>query len=94
MSDIRMCTRCGAQSDVIDSRPRQLGFHRRRECPSCNRRWSTMEIAADEYKALVIIASIDSRLEHIADGIEAEANMLRSLRKTLKWVPPDDGRGD
>jgi transcriptional regulator NrdR family protein len=91
MRDVRTCTKCNVQSDVIDSRARKSGWHRRRECPQCKRRWGTLEIPEDEYKVLVIIASMDSRLEQIADGLESEANAIRNI---VSRIPSFGGRDD
>lgn len=42
---VRRCPRCGAEGYVIDSRLNAAGeIRRRRRCPECDRRWSTVEI--------------------------------------------------
>lgn len=38
------CSKCKSDTKVIDSRPRERGTKRRRECLSCNYRFSTIEI--------------------------------------------------
>lgn len=43
------CPKCEAQTDVVDSREATgdyLGVRRRRECPKCKHRFSTMEVLA------------------------------------------------
>lgn len=38
------CTSCQSDTMVLDSRKRDDGIYRRRSCPSCGTRFSTMEI--------------------------------------------------
>ena len=94
MPNVRMCTKCNVQSEVLDSRARKEGWHRRRQCPNCGRRWNTVEIPMDEYKVLMALANIDARLDRIAGDLETEAAAIRNFKETLKHTPPDDGRGD
>lgn len=37
------CSRCGHDTEVIDSRPRGTFVWRRRECIACHRRFTTYE---------------------------------------------------
>lgn len=37
------CASCQAETSVLESRRRDDGMYRRRECPSCGARFSTME---------------------------------------------------
>jgi transcriptional regulator NrdR family protein len=40
-----LCTECGGDSEVIDSRPRPNGvIRRRRRCKSCKFAWTTEEL--------------------------------------------------
>ncbi len=45
-----ICRQCGAQSDVIDSRPRREGleWRRRYRCRRCSYRFTTVEIPAEQ----------------------------------------------
>ena len=38
--------KCGAKSDVLDSRQENGTMRRRRRCPRCGARWSTLEVEA------------------------------------------------
>lgn len=38
-----------AKSYVIDSRQNEFGLRRRRECANCCHRWTTIEIAFDDF---------------------------------------------
>lgn len=42
------CSRCGGDSDVLQTRTRKAGTYRRRVCASCGLRWSTLETRARE----------------------------------------------
>jgi hypothetical protein len=42
------CAHCGAATDVADTRTRQYGVYRRRKCPNCGFRFSTLEIRLAE----------------------------------------------
>lgn len=43
------CPACGTRTSVLDSRPSHVQFvRRRRECPSCGRRFTTMEVPYEE----------------------------------------------
>lgn len=42
---VRQCTKCGAESYVVDTRPKPDGtIYRRRMCPFCRIRWTTSEV--------------------------------------------------
>ena len=60
------CPDCGARAEVLDSRPRPDGaVRRRRECTSCQRRFTTVErpqVAPDELAARVAALAL-----HLAD---------------------------
>jgi transcriptional regulator NrdR family protein len=57
------CPKCGSnQVYVVDSRPEQTFFKRRRECMFCGERFSTVEIKAEDYKRLVNIEETLLRL--------------------------------
>lgn len=46
---VKYCPKCGADSYVINTRADESGrIRRRRECPFCGERWSTIEIFLDE----------------------------------------------
>lgn len=47
---VKDCPSCGAASVVTDSRPaKHLGaIRRRRRCPRCGRRWSTLEVLEED----------------------------------------------
>jgi transcriptional regulator NrdR family protein len=44
MSSIAWCEKCRTESEVYDTRKTPLGVHRRRKCPACGLRWTTLEI--------------------------------------------------
>ena len=74
------CPFCGyAESKVIDSRPAEEGFtiHRRRECLSCKKRFTTYEIM--ERLPLVVVKRDGSR--QTFDRIKVMNGMLRACEK-------------
>ena len=43
--NVRKCPTCGVEAYVIDTREQPDGtIRRRRECPQCGERWSTVEL--------------------------------------------------
>lgn len=55
------------KSDVVDSRRDATGMvSRRRECRHCGHRWPTVEVHADEWRALTMDAKRD---DVIAQGL-------------------------
>ena len=63
------CPKCGdADVFTVDSRPQSDTVRRRRVCSKCRHRWSTLEIAEKEYKA---IAALKSSVRFLC-GLEEE----------------------
>jgi transcriptional regulator NrdR family protein len=46
------CPRCNGESSVIDSRDGETSRRRRRKCNSCEHRYTTYEVHADDYERL------------------------------------------
>lgn len=46
---VKDCPYCGTESLIFDSRPMTYGIYRRRECPKCKYRFTTVEIDYDSY---------------------------------------------
>lgn len=44
------CSRCGAGTRVVDSYPTAIGIQRRRECPECGARFTSVERVAVKEK--------------------------------------------
>ena len=46
--DVRVCSACGCESYVVDTRSstykKNEVIYRRRQCPNCKKRWSTLEV--------------------------------------------------
>lgn len=51
--DVRKCSRCGAKSQVFDTRVRGKLLCRYRCCPECGYRWKTCEIDVWEYEKMI-----------------------------------------
>ena len=50
------CPKCGAAKNlVLESRKRPDYTRRRRECSSCNHRWSTAELDIEFYERLLAL---------------------------------------
>jgi transcriptional regulator NrdR family protein len=58
-----MLHHCGTDTKVVDSRPIGGGVvRRRRHCPYCRERYTTYEIAEEEYKQLSAVRRILSKI--------------------------------
>jgi transcriptional regulator NrdR family protein len=69
--DVRICPRCGhGEAGVVDSRhtARFGAIRRRRSCPACNNRWTTLEIAESTIDDMISVARANwsSELEKTA----------------------------
>jgi ssDNA-binding Zn-finger/Zn-ribbon topoisomerase 1 len=67
--DFGTCQKCGETLNVIDSRKTATYTRRRKECPGCGDRFSTIETRTDEHDALVEKATLVDRLGTIAHEI-------------------------
>jgi transcriptional regulator NrdR family protein len=53
-NDVDSCPECGHHEvDCIDSRPYSKYRRRRKKCVSCSHKFSTVEVRADDYNAIV-----------------------------------------
>lgn len=80
-----LCPSCGDENTkVIDSRPDSLGRTRQRRCPSCGRRFSTVERIAIED---VMVRKRDGHLEPFS-----RAKLVRGVTRAarLSALPPAD----
>ncbi len=56
------CSECGADSEVISSRPFADRVMRRRKCKGCGKRWSTGEFTVDRYMSKTVLAILHKYL--------------------------------
>ena len=50
---VKVCSRCGADSEVTESRVKPDGtVRRRRQCVECGFKWTTIEVYSYEYEQL------------------------------------------
>jgi hypothetical protein len=75
------CPICASKSGVTDTRPWHASVRRRRQCFSCDYRWTTVEIPADLGDRL---PEIQEALQRLAR--EAE-DMARQLAILLRHLP-------
>jgi len=60
------CPHCSwGSSAVLEARQTQQYKRRRRECLSCEHRWTTVEVTAEEYKELKELANKAQQLQSI-----------------------------
>ncbi len=68
------CPKCGGDARVSDSRPHELGVHRRRKCMKCGERFSTMEMI--RYKQAIKLQNklneLVEQLMELKEGIDNE----------------------
>ena len=77
-SDVTICPRCDhLKTGVTDSRSMGGRKWRRRRCPACGWRWSTIEIMKD---------SVDAELGALRTRLAAMLGIVESLRGDLQAV--------
>lgn len=70
------CRECGCEeSRVIESRPAPRGVRRRRVCDRCSHRFTTIEIASEEY------AEIRRKLDVLSKMVSLSEKMVSLSRK-------------
>lgn len=75
---LEVCRSCGTPGvTTINTRPHRLGKRRRRECPTCSARWSTIEIPIEWLDALVAADGLD----RLMDGIPALLESLKAMQE-------------
>ena len=62
---IKCCSKCGTDTNIIDSRPSNNGVWRRRECPVCKARFTTYEILEEDFGKLESVSKQAARLKRI-----------------------------
>lgn len=71
----------GKSSLVTDSRPgKGMTIRRRRECSKCGRRWTTYEVLASNYKAVLPFIGHGAALERLLANLTEVARLLRIKR--------------
>lgn len=73
---MKRCPTCGKKLRVVDTREREKGrvkaengaIYRRKECPACKKRFSTVEMWAEDAEMLFNDTKI-ARLEKITEAI-------------------------
>lgn len=68
------CPHCGVKMEVKDSRPRGAAIYRRRECPSCLNRVTTVEMVVTSSHAP--LSTLGKRLRAAATDIEMVLKLL------------------
>lgn len=77
------CPDCGhKRTDVKDSRPSVRGIHRRRRCPICGFRFSTIEAQLGQRRLGVLTNRLLRELPSLADD-------LRALHQAIPTVLED-----
>ena len=64
------CPECGGNSGIIETRVVEHGTRRRHKCLFCYHRFTTMEIAMDEYKYLTSAAKNKDQFFTVVKKIE------------------------
>ena len=75
------CPICASKSGVTDTRPWHASVRRRRQCFSCDYRWTTVEVPAALGDRLPEIQAALARLSAEAD------DMARQLATLLRHLP-------
>lgn len=69
---VDICPSCGGKTDVVDSRPTDMGVRRRRQCFACGERFTT-------YEKMTIVSDPDVT-EALKEAIEINKSELKRLR--------------
>ncbi len=75
---MKYCPKCGSESDMKDSRPREGNvLARRRHCVKCGERWGTIEVSLSRFRRLerleASFGSIRQQINEACNLIEAES---------------------
>lgn len=69
MDDLKKCD-CGGKVEVIDSRLREDGsIRRRRECPDCHCRFTTIEVTQDHHRLMSRKVKAFNKIRSLTAGI-------------------------
>lgn len=86
------CPKCSADSKVTDCRLTDVSMRRRRECVTCQHRWTTYELAIDmrEYVKVKDIAELlqgVSRMSNEIAALRSEVTDMKAQTKRRVYVP-------
>ncbi len=78
MSQGDMCPYCLEMGAIVkDTRPDEYGRRRRKECPSCGKRWSTHEVNHELVQAMSLIQERILQYAHVFTELQQLVEMLR-----------------
>ena len=68
------CPRCGGGTYVVDSRTKEFGVYRRRECRVCGNRISTTETDSESFRRLMekTIADLKGQFDEAIDNVNKQ----------------------
>ena len=66
---VALCNVCGTKSETTDSRERRDGYRRRRRCPTCGRKWTTIEVRVDDIIPSTKMTKIKSILAELNEAL-------------------------
>jgi hypothetical protein len=77
------CDKCGAETDVVDSRGNERGRYiiRRRRCTGCGERFSTYEVSAQTYLRFAAVDDALDYLERAGDNVLSALNAIRDAKE-------------
>ncbi|MBY0560145.1 hypothetical protein [Hyphomicrobium sp.] len=80
-----LCPKCGADTEVRDSRPYKNYVRRRRHCKSCKHRHSTIELASDLSfgKIQTLLKETKAALNNQNASIDKAARRIRHVESEL-----------
>ena len=75
---VDICPLCGGKTDIIDSRPTDMGVRRRRQCFVCSKRFTT-------YEKMTIVNDPDvtELLKDVIEINKVEMERLRVLEERI-----------
>jgi transcriptional regulator NrdR family protein len=68
------CPKCGSGTYVVDSRTKEFGVYRRRECRVCGNRISTTETDSESFRRLMekTIADLKGQFDEAIDNVNKQ----------------------
>jgi len=82
------CTLCQAPTGVLDSRPGPGGrtIRRRRICRTCENRFTTYELAVEEYANVFGLTGIEEEIDRAVVAMQAVRDRVRLVRESAELI--------
>lgn len=88
------CPKCQSPTGVLDSRPGPGGrtIRRRRVCRTCENRFTTYELAVEEYAHVFGLTGIEEEISRAVTVLEAASQRVKLVRESAELIDEFRGR--